>query len=253
MVEYWQVEGELSAFRETLLPNGRVELMVNLGPPHRVLSPGGAGLWERAWVSGLQERALVIESAHGSHLVSARMHPLGAAALLGRRVARTANTVVDLEMFLGPEGLALADRVRAARTPAARFELLEDFLRRSRQSGDPAPDFVCAAASLIERAHGGLHVSQLHQDLGVSRKHLAVSFSRHLGISTKAYAKIRRFIWTLERLRESEAPDWSRLAGEAGYSDQSHLVRDFRRIGAASPTDYLRRWTPDGASLLADG
>ena len=61
-----------------------------------------------------------------------------------------------------------------------------------------------------------------------------------------------RLIATLERLRETMATavDWPQLASEAGYSDQSHLARDFRRIGAASPTEYLRRWTPDGTALL---
>src|SRR5215207_5421279 len=32
--EFWEVEGALDAFRETLLPNGCTELMINLGPPH---------------------------------------------------------------------------------------------------------------------------------------------------------------------------------------------------------------------------
>ena len=41
VLEYWEVEGALSAFRETLLPNGAVEVTVNLGPPHRVLSATG--------------------------------------------------------------------------------------------------------------------------------------------------------------------------------------------------------------------
>jgi hypothetical protein len=34
VLEYWEVEGALSAFRETLLPNGAVEVMINRGPPH---------------------------------------------------------------------------------------------------------------------------------------------------------------------------------------------------------------------------
>jgi hypothetical protein len=39
--EYWEVEGALSAFRETVLPNGCLDLMIYLGPPHRVF--GGRG------------------------------------------------------------------------------------------------------------------------------------------------------------------------------------------------------------------
>jgi methylphosphotriester-DNA--protein-cysteine methyltransferase len=168
-------------------------------------------------------------------------------------MAATANTIVDLEAFVGREGAALRGALLDAGSPAERFALLEDFLLGQRSAGEPAPDFVREAAARIEAAHGSLPVARLYQDVGVSRKHLSVSFGRYVGMPPKAYARIRRFLWTLERLRETSEPDWSRLAGDAGYSDQSHLVRDFRRVGAASPTEYLRRRTPDGASLLEEG
>jgi hypothetical protein len=97
VIEFWEVRGTLAAFRETLLPNGCVELMINLGPPHRVLSDAGTGLWDSGWFSGLHESALVIESLEGTHLLSARLHPVGASALLGNRVPRAANRIVHLD------------------------------------------------------------------------------------------------------------------------------------------------------------
>jgi methylphosphotriester-DNA--protein-cysteine methyltransferase len=69
-------------------------------------------------------------------------------------------------------------------------------------------------------------------------------------MSPKAYARLQRFVWTLARLRESTSVEWPRLAAAAGYSDQSHLVRDFRRFASASPTEFLRTRTPDSTALL---
>lgn len=250
VLEYWEVAGALRPFRETLLPNGCAEVMVNLGPPHRLLGTSEATTWEHSWYSGLHERSLTIESAHGTHLVSARLHPLGAVALLGRRTARLANSVVELESLLGDGARSLREALLDAETPEARFDLLEVRLRVLRQTGYDPPTFLRAAATRIEHEHGNLRVASLHEELGVSRKHLAVSFTQHLGMSAKAYANIQRFVWTIRRLRECTTVDWAKLANEAGYSDQSHLARDFRRIGAASPTEYLRRWTPDGSALL---
>jgi hypothetical protein len=66
VLEYWEVRGELQRFRETLLPNGCVELMFDLGPPHRILSDQAPGVWDRSWLSGLQDRSLVIESLDGT-------------------------------------------------------------------------------------------------------------------------------------------------------------------------------------------
>jgi hypothetical protein len=250
VVEYWEVEGALSPFRETLLPNGALEVMVNLGPPHQLHRPGGVETWARSWLSGLHEHSLIIESAQGTHLVSARLHPIGAAGRLGGCAPGAANAVVDLEALFGPAAAALRRDLLAAEGPAARFELLERFLLGRPKPGDVVPDFVREAIARIDQAHGRIPVSRLHAEVGVSRKHLAVAVRRHLGIAAKAYARIRRFVWTLDRLRETADPDWPRLPGEAGYSAQSHRVRDVRRIGAASPTDYLRRRTPDGTALL---
>jgi len=249
VLEYWEVQGALAPFRETLLPNGAVELMFDLGPPHRVLSKQGEGWWRDAWYSGLHEESLVIESLEGTHLVSARMHPVGAAALLGPRVSMLANRIVPIADVCD-DGDALRAAIAAASTAAERFALLERALREWQWRFRPAPVAVREAAARIEAANGNLRITSLHEALGVSRKHLAVLFRRHVGVSLKDYAKLRRFVFALSWLRERDAIDWPALAAEAGYSDQSHLARDFRRVGAASPTEYLRRRDPEATALI---
>ena len=248
--EYWEVKGRLSPFREAVLPNGYVELMVNLGPAHRVFEGSGTGVWERSWFSGLQERSIFIESLDGTHLVSARLHPLGATQLFGFAVPDAANSIIDLEQLIGVDARDLRARLLAADSPGARFVILETLLRERQMQGLAVPAFVRDAATRLEQSHGLLRIGALHEELDVSRKHLAVSFNRYVGVSAKAYGRIQRFVWTVDRLRSSVDVEWSRIAAEAGYSDQSHLVRDFQRVGAASPTEYLRRFAPDGDALL---
>jgi AraC-like DNA-binding protein len=248
--EYWEVEGGLSPFRERVLPNGYTELMVNLGPPHQLVTHAGTSLWERAWFSGLHERAIVIESLHGTHLVSARLHPLGALRRFGPEMARLVNTVVDLETLLGPPARELRALLLAAESAEQRFAHLEQFLGRCPSPSIVPSAIVCEAAHRIEGAHGNLRIASIHVELGVSRKQLWLRFARELGLSPKAYAQLQRFVWTLARLRESTAVEWPRLAAAAGYSDQAHLVRDFRRAAFASPTEFLRARTPDSTALL---
>jgi hypothetical protein len=112
--------------------------MVNLGPPHQLVTHTGASVWERAWFSGLHERAILIESHLGTHLVSARLHPLGALRLLGPPIARLANTVVDLEALLGPPAGELRALLLAGTSAEQRFAQLEQFLLR-RISSDVVP------------------------------------------------------------------------------------------------------------------
>ncbi len=248
--EYWEVEGRLSPFRERVLPNGYTELMINLGPPHRMLTHTGTSTWECAWFSGLHDRAIVIESLHGTHLVSARLHPLGAFRLFGPDVAKTVNAVTDLESLLGPPAWDLRGLLLGAASTEERFTHLEEFLRRRLSLSVVPSAMVCQAARLIEEAHGNLRIASIHADLRVSRKQLWLRFARDLGLSPKAYAQIHRFVWTLARLRESTIVDWPQLAAAAGYSDQAHLARDFRRVASACPTEFLRTRTPDSTALL---
>ena len=235
--EYWEVEGRLSPFRERILPNGSTELMVNLGPPHTMVTHTGTSVWERAWFSGLHERAIVIESLDGTHLVSARLHPLGALRLFGPDVPRSVNAVADLERLLGPPARELRALLLGAESTEERFAHLERFLVPRLSPSAVPSTVVCDAACLIEEAHGNLRIASLHAELGVS---------------PKAYAQIQRFVWTLVRLRESTSVEWPRLAVAAGYSDQSHLVRDFRRVASASPTEFLRTRSADTTALLEE-
>ena len=251
--EFWEVEGALAPFRETILPNGWTEAMFSLGPPHRVLSGVSSGIWNGAWYSGLHEGAIAIESQHGTHLVSARLHPLGALELLGPEAPASANRVVELSQVLGESANAVEAAVRQAPTPAERFAVLENFLLARRDASRVPPAFVRNAARQIEAAHGALRVSELHEEADVSRRYFVSSFTSAVGVSPRAYAKIHRFVWTLERLRDGEAVEWSRLAAEAGYSDQSHLIRDFRRVGGTSAGKYLPRLAPGGIALWGIG
>src|SRR4051812_11070627 len=175
--EYWEVEGHLSPFRERILPNGYAELMVNLGPSHRMLTHTDTSVWEHSWFSGLHTRAIVIESLQGTHLVSARLHPLGALRLLNPGKARVANAVTDLELLLGPAARELRARLFCAESADARFAELERFLLPRLSLGVAPSKIVGEATRLIEEAHGNLRIASLHADLGVSRKQLWLRFA----------------------------------------------------------------------------
>jgi AraC-like DNA-binding protein len=257
VVEYWEVEGDLAPFRERILPNGCAELMFNLGPSHRMIAGSTTTTWDRAWVSGVHERAITIESDNGTHLVSVRFSPFGMHALLGVAASATLNRVIDASALLGDNVSRVRETLRTARDAAQRFALLEAFLLQARSatretsaSGEPIEPYVRAAAARIDDAHGNVSITSLHRALAVSRKQLTTRFTAAMGMSPKRYANVRRFVWTVAQLRERSQVDWTRLALDAGYADQSHMARHFKRVANASPTTFLRQRSPDNTALL---
>jgi methylphosphotriester-DNA--protein-cysteine methyltransferase len=66
-------------------------------------------------------------------------------------------------------------------------------------------------------------------------------FDHHVGISPKMLARVVRARAVLARVRArgSREVDWTALALDAGYYDQSHLISDFGELTGLTPTAWL--------------
>nr|WP_232542420.1 helix-turn-helix transcriptional regulator [Nocardia bovistercoris] len=86
-----------------------------------------------------------------------------------------------------------------------------------------------------------MRIGDLSVTLGLSPKRLTALFDDEVGLSPKAYARIRRLHFALRELRTGRLPA-AVVAAEAGYFDQAHLHRDLRAFTALTPAQYrLRR------------
>lgn len=74
-----------------------------------------------------------------------------------------------------------------------------------------------------------LSLFQLAQVAGISASHLKTLFKRSLGMPVHAYVVRQRVNRAVELLRQGDLPA-SRVALEAGFSHQSHMLRCMRRV-----------------------
>jgi AraC-like DNA-binding protein len=54
-------------------------------------------------------------------------------------------------------------------------------------------------------------------------------------LSLKAYARMTRLNAAMSRADAAARPAWSRISADAGYCDQSHLVRECRAVTGRTP------------------
>jgi transcriptional regulator GlxA family with amidase domain len=64
-------------------------------------------------------------------------------------------------------------------------------------------------------------------------------FVAEMGISPKLFARVARFQRALDRKRIT-GETWLEVAQEIGYSDQMHMVRDFRAFGGEPPSRLIQ-------------
>ena len=75
----------------------------------------------------------------------------------------------------------------------------------------------------------------------VSRLVISCACETHVGYGPKALARIFRLQRTLSIAGCSSALAFSDLALAAGYSDQSHMYREFSALCSERPSDVVRK------------
>ena len=83
-----------------------------------------------------------------------------------------------------------------------------------------------------------LSIARLARDSGVSERQLERRFLARVGVTPQRYVSLRRFQRAVALA--ATAPTLAAAAHQAGYADQSHFNREFRRYTQRAPSEVLR-------------
>lgn len=219
-----------------VLPDGCIDVILGFS--------GHADEPESAMAVGTMTRALVLDAATSPEcFVGVRFRPGKASAFLDLPASELTDLRVPLDDIWRDAG-----QVRATLAVSAdameRVRALDRVLaaRLSATAIAPQRD-VDEAVRRIIAAGGSLGITRLAPALGVTRQHLARRFAQLVGVSPKTFARVVRLNRVVERVRAASPSDpinWSALAIELGYYDQSHLVDEFRELTGVTPTSWTR-------------
>jgi AraC family transcriptional regulator len=164
-------------------------------------------------------RIVVVETNDGLDRVA--LFPDWQATIVSLRIARELGAP-DPFTPLSVEGLALELLATAARGPAE--PRVERWLETARDV-------------LHERFREPPSAQELAALVDVHPGHLARAFRARYGDSLGGYVRRLRLEWAAERLVRTDV-SLARLAREAGFVDQSHLTRAFKRQFGLTPGRY---------------
>lgn len=238
-----------NAVLERIVPDGRCELIVHFGDPY---AEADGTPQPRVLFAGQLTRPLWVRSRGRAGVLGIRFHPATARRFLGMPLHHATDARIDMARLDRPGTRALADAVKHATDGAARAALAAEYVSRRialhPHDGD-APVARCVAS--LESSRGAATIGELERVADVGRRQLERRFRDAVGVAPAMLARILRFRAVFDAIEHDAARPWTDAALAAGYFDQSHLVREFRRFVGCTPTAFATA-RPGLASALVE-
>lgn len=222
---YWTLTADQAPpWKSRILPDGSNDIILDLSAE------------PRSFVVGVMRRADVIPLAGHVDLLGIRFRPGGALPFLRQPLHELADRHVALDTLWGSRAGALIDAV--ATVPRAdRVGVLERLLLANRAAMTD-DDLIHRAVVLMRRTRGGIGVRAAAQALGVGERRLERVFDVAIGLSPKRFARVVRFLGAVREIGRRSLRPGAALALDAGYADQPHFVREFKRLAGVTPVQY---------------
>lgn len=190
----------------------------------------------RSGVTGISDTYKIFRNSQGIGTVLVYFKDGGAATFFRTPIHELFRSSVSLDNFvLRSELLLLEEQLYAAIEPPDKVKVVERFLI-SQMKPDKPDMLVINALHLIYKRRGNIRITELSDRLNISQSPLEKRFRNIVGASPKKFASIVRFKNLLLRDHSSSLTD---LGYDAGFYDQSHFIKEFKKFTGDTPQDYF--------------
>jgi AraC-like DNA-binding protein len=226
--------------RERVLPTGAAHVALRLSEhPFRLFKDAGdldGQIVGHSVIGGPRSACYIRDISQPARSIGAQLRPGAIELLLGVPAAELAGRHTSLDNVWGSKAQRVRDQLSDTRSPERQLEIFEavlaDALPRAR-------GFHSEVARALQRLRITGNIGLIVDESGYSHRRFITLFQRSVGMTPKAYSRVLRFQNALTKL-SSHSRSSVQLALEAGYCDQPHFNREFRRIAGISPGRYVR-------------
>lgn len=207
----------------------------------------------QSFVVGIEAGSLITEHCGARSCIEVPLSPCVSYRLFQGAATEFTTEVVALEDIWGKDANHLTAQMSELSSWSKRFALIDRVLAEkiAQSSYRVRPEIRWAWNQLKSRG-GCLPIRQLAKAIGWSDRHFAKCFREHIGITPKVAARQIRFSQAHHLLTVGEEQPLSEIALTCGYSDQSHLTREFHAFSGCSPKTLQKGYFTDFPGIPAD-
>lgn len=234
VIAYGELEGE-GGVSKSLSPRPGSTLAINLGVSYSVDGVAGPS----SAVLGIRKHPACLEMSPGwTHRIQVQFNAGGLRRFTRTSAAAFAGRIIPAAALFSEDSVRRLSRdLSAARSFPQIVEVLDRFFL---DNFLPPTRTEWAIHQLAARicANPDVPLGDLLQDLPASLRQTERYFLRLVGVSPRSLARISRFDQAKKQLLRREEATLTEVGLAAGYFDQAHFGREFRRLADMAPGSY---------------
>jgi len=207
---------------------------------HDVLSQPVASLFiqpEGAFVQGPTVHKRTLHAKDSPIYVGAQFKPGGFYPFWRQRMSDLTEKIIPADSVI-PGIQAISGAALLGHNDTDILNGIDQALCATSPQNEAKIQLVGEIVSSIEKDHAN-SVAAIASAFAMSERSLQQLFQVYVGVGIKWVVMRARFLEVTRYVRAQERPNWTAIAADFGYSDQSHFINDFKNIVGLSPRQYL--------------
>ena len=174
-------------------------------------------------------------------LVIVVFQPNGINQLLQIPANEFQDSITSTDAVFGKKGASLEERLSEQNDNEEKVKLLNQFFKTLISKKSESNQLLINSSLDFILAHKGyFSVKQLVNHTGYTERHLERKFKECIGLNPKRFGNVIRLHHFLKLLKhKTEDLNLTAICYDAGFSDQSHLIKEFKKQTGITPTEYL--------------
>lgn len=237
---YWLVENDdPTPVTQKIIPDGFTEMIFDYRDAYRICLNG---VWKgqtKQLFAGQIKSHFFLENTGPAGMIGVKFKPAALTHWFGVDMSIYTDKVVDAYEVPGIPRQLIDELMNITSSGNHDFiitkfdEVLIEFSKNVM-----IRDFtIDKAIELIFEKKGLVNVQDISKHANIGERQLERIFKKYIGLSPKFYARIIRFSYIFELVKE-ENPHLTEIAYEAGYFDQSHFIKNFKAFTGEDPSKY---------------
>ena len=181
-----------------------------------------------SWYSPSVTKSTNFHFQKAEWIFGVRFYPGADCSLLRERIPVSKTHPIEVRELL-PDFDSLDDELKSSISFVRRHEIIEDYLRDRITPKNNTENILSCAVRLLIETNGVISIERLAKEVGYGTRYMRQLFTDYIGHSSKELANMIRMQKTLQCLLDNPDQKLSDIAIKYGFSDQSHMNREFKK------------------------